>query len=66
MKYELTEEQFDNLRVTIARLAGVIESDQGYFAGKGWHRHAALLGDYVKQANDTLRATTYYNVKRVD
>jgi hypothetical protein len=66
MKYELTEEQFDNLRVTIARLAGVIESNQEHFVDKGWYKHAALLGDYVKQANDTLRATTYYTVRRVD
>ena len=64
MKYELTEEQFDNLRITIARLTGVVQSSKSYFKGKGWDEYATFLGEYVEQAEKVLDTTTYSKVKR--
>lgn len=65
MKYELTDEQFDNLRMTIARLTGVVKSSENYFKDKGWDEYATFLREYVTQAENVLDTTTYSKVKGI-
>jgi hypothetical protein len=66
MKLKLSYEQYDTLRMTLASLRGVIQTDRDYFRNKGWESTAKLMEEYIANADKALDTSSLSKVEMVD